>query len=322
MIVSSGFLLNNLKADNATFGTAFGTPDNANVKLILNFVILTVLLIATLTVSKKMGCQVGSFVQEWGKSIKKKAQGYAGKVIKRGGQRVVGAAAEGMLKNEKVMAIANRIPLATRGLARASSWQEKQKAEKKKEYEKTYKGYSNAGLAAMAKREKFGATEIGLETVGQGPRITEDKKKVLQGIIDKKREDDKKKDLVKEENKRLEEIKSELEKIEAKMPGITTDKREEYETKIVEKDSDIMKYQGDKSDEATKMRTGFLIEKDKMEKTLKKIDNFNKEMKEIREKKEKRREAEGLEERIGKIEKSAQEKAGAKPEEKKEEKAA
>ncbi|MFH1325914.1 MAG: hypothetical protein ABIH48_00400, partial [Candidatus Falkowbacteria bacterium] len=148
-IVSSGFILKDLNLDTETFSAALGSPSSANVKLILNFAILIILTIATLTVSKKMGCQVGSFVQEWGKTLKKKAQGYAGKVIKRGGQRAVGAAAEGMLKNEKVMAIANRLPFATRGLAKASSWQEKQKAEKKKEYEKTYKGYSDAGLAAM-----------------------------------------------------------------------------------------------------------------------------------------------------------------------------
>ncbi|MFH1956816.1 MAG: hypothetical protein ABIJ28_04170 [Patescibacteria group bacterium] len=322
-IVSSGFLLNDLNTMNTeTFSGALGSPTGDNVKLILNFAILIILTIATLTVSKKMGCQVGSFVQEWGKTLKKKAQGYAGKVIKRGGQRAVGAAAEGMLKNEKVMAIANRIPLATRGLARASSWQEKQKIEKKKEYEKTYKGYSDAGLAAMAKREKFGATEIGLETVGQGPRLTEPKMKVIQELVKKKEQDAKKKALKAERTEfdetRMKQIEEELKKAGEIESGKTKNREEAMEDELIKLEAKINGLQGDNSDQAKEERIEFFIQKHKLQKSLKNLEKLRNEKETIKDRQEQRIEREELGSKIAEIDK----KAGAKPEEKKEEKKA
>ena len=82
-IVSKGTILEQLKADNQSFGTAFGSPNDANVKLILNFAILIVLLIASLIVAQRMGAVGAGTVQSWGKAAGKWGRGVAGRATRR-----------------------------------------------------------------------------------------------------------------------------------------------------------------------------------------------------------------------------------------------
>lgn len=169
-----------------------------DVNIIVYYIILIGLMIGSLIIAQRIGAVGSETMMKWGKDAKKWGQGYAGKISKRG----AGYLAEKSIDEKswinrktggKFAKTLNIMPGATRGLARVSSWREQQIKEKEKKYAKTYGSYSPAGLAAMAKREKFGATEIGLATIGQGPRITEAKMGAIKKIQKEKQEEAKKK---------------------------------------------------------------------------------------------------------------------------------
>ncbi|MBU3925590.1 hypothetical protein KJ763_00260 [Patescibacteria group bacterium] len=309
-ITSSGSILKDLAVNNATFGTAIGSPNDANVRLILNFGILIVLTLACLVISRQMGCGLGQTVMKLAKTARNKAQGYAGRISRGGAGYVAEKALQkaqekpqgGFAKSLRV------VPGVTRGLARMSSWKEQQTKEKEKKYGKIYGSYSQAGLKAM---------ESG------GPILSKTKKEEIQKIITKKTMDEEKKIAKKEkitfDENRMKQIEEELKKIEKAREGITNPERKTiYEERVINLDAEISSLQGSQSPEDKNKIVQIVIEKRKLEEALKKVENFNKEKEAIKERQEKRIETEEMYSKIAEVEK----KAGAKSEEKKEEKPA
>lgn len=195
MIVSSPGFVNITDSDDASFALAL-SGQSSHFGIIFSYILVIGLLIGSLLVAKEMGAYGADTAIKLGKSAKKWGQGYAGKISKRG----AGYLAEKSIDEKswinrktggKFAQSLNLMPGATRGLARASSWREQQIKEKQKKYAKIYGSYSPAGLAAMTQRE-FGAAEIGLATIGQGPRITEAKRKAIEDVKKEKREKAKK----------------------------------------------------------------------------------------------------------------------------------
>lgn len=172
-IISSKAILTGIEKDNETLSSAIMSPAS-NVNLILKFVIMIILMLASLVIAKQMGAVGASTMQSWGQSAKKWGQAKAGRISRRG----AGWAAErAMDEKSKInqwtggrMAAFSKLPVIGRGFAKVSSLREKENAKQKKEWEKQYGGYSEIGLAGMLKDQTLSDT----------------KRKVIQGVLDKK----------------------------------------------------------------------------------------------------------------------------------------
>lgn len=159
-IISSKAILTGIDKDNETLSSAIMNPAS-NVNLILKFVIMIILMLASLVIAKQMGAVGASTMQSWGQSAKKWGQAKAGRISRKG----AGWAAEkAMDKESKInqwtggrMAAFSKLPIIGRGFAKVSSLREKENIKQKKEWEKQYGGYSEAGLNAMLRSPMFGA---------------------------------------------------------------------------------------------------------------------------------------------------------------------
>ncbi len=153
-IIGEGSLLKQLGADNVAFSTAFGSPNDANVKLVLNFVILITLTIACLIVAKQMGAYGADSVMKWGQSARKWGQGYAGRVTNRYAAPVAERLASGTEKTKLGRVIGSglrKVPLATMGLARAGTLGKPEIGK----YERQYSSYSSAALENIKKSPRL-----------------------------------------------------------------------------------------------------------------------------------------------------------------------
>ena len=130
----------------------------------IHFAVLSVLMMACLIVAKQMGAYGAGTAEKWGTIARKWGQGKAKRYSMRGAgfasEKALSHAydtdEEGKYKNKWFGAVLRggfKIPTATRGAARMSSWRERQIEETKKKREKTYGSYSEAGLAALNARK-------------------------------------------------------------------------------------------------------------------------------------------------------------------------
>ncbi|MEK7133242.1 MAG: type IV secretion system protein [Patescibacteria group bacterium] len=167
-----------LDVSDNNFAAAFASGLENALGVVLNFVLLIGLMVGSLIISKNLACAGGSQALAAAAWTKGKVQGYA----KHYGKRGAGWLAEKGMKEAKemeekggvrggIMKYAGRIPGVGRGLAALSGEREKELAAKRKQYEKQYKGYSEAGL----------------ETMLESPIITSGKRKVIGSILTERR---------------------------------------------------------------------------------------------------------------------------------------
>ncbi len=131
------------------------------IKFSLNFVIIAIILIASIIVAKKLGAVGADATQKGLKRAGKKAQGYAGRISRKYGTMAVGRASEGLLKTG-----AGRLPVVGRGLAKLSGMEGERRKKQVAGYEKGYSNYSPAGLNALKNDPTiFGARREALNNV-------------------------------------------------------------------------------------------------------------------------------------------------------------
>lgn len=276
VMLSSG----NSASMNGSFSTAFTSNDHSSLGIIFNFIILIGLMLGSLIVAQSMGAGGSKAMVGWGNKMKGKAQGYAGKIAKRGATSMAGGLAEKALGSEGAMKVLGRIPLATRGLAKMSSMRNKQNKDKEKEYEKNYSLYTDAGIAGMLR----------------DPMITGAKRKEILGIQNKRKEDYLKKE---ERKKNITEEDNEYKEIQSKLPENVGKYTEDKENEIIAMEAEISGLEGRTSGRAMERRIELNIKKKQTEKEIKKVEKMTARKKEIEQSKEKR----NLEERIEKAEK-------------------
>jgi len=169
---------------NSLFKKYLGLPDNKGItdmlidaqnktnwdnlaKFVIQFVIIAIMLIASIVVAKQMGAIGADAAQKGVSKGLRKAQGYAGRISRR----VAGLGAEGLLTTEMPgLRHIRNIPLVGRGLAGVSALREKQLQAKERELEKSYGTYSTAGL----------------ETLKKSPLTTERRRKVIEKVLAKR----------------------------------------------------------------------------------------------------------------------------------------
>lgn len=125
-------------------GALTGNPSEFGI--IFSYILIIGLLLGSLIVAKEMGAYGADTVQKWGKDARKWGQGYAGRISKRYTAPVAERLASGTEKTGWGRVVGSglrKVPLATKGLAKAGTWD---KPEIKK-YEKQYSSYSPAALA-------------------------------------------------------------------------------------------------------------------------------------------------------------------------------
>ncbi len=117
-----------------------------NISLIMQFILVIVMLCASLVIAKKMGAVGAETAISWGKSAAKRAQGYAGGIARYGGRygrRMAAPAAEKIAGGTgKISGALRRIPGVTRGLGRLAG----QTRAEVGNYEKQYESYSDTTL--------------------------------------------------------------------------------------------------------------------------------------------------------------------------------
>ena len=147
-LVVQGSVIKQAVLDNYSLGSGLADPDPANVKLILNFVVVITLMLATLTIAKMLGGASAETGLAWAEKAKKWGQGYAGRVSKRYAAPLARRAIE---SEGRVARTLRKVPFAPRRLAKLSL---ADKAEISK-YEKMYSSYSPQALAAIKREPKF-----------------------------------------------------------------------------------------------------------------------------------------------------------------------
>jgi len=269
------------------------------------FVILIGFMLGSLIVAKSMGAHGSKMVEGWGKTLKKEGQGYAGTVGKRWTAPAAKRLAEGTEKTRAGRIIGaglRRIPLATKGLAKAGTLDRPEV----KKYEKKYDQYERATLDNILMNPKRNL-------------INRAEREALEKVIEKKKKEDvkkkEKKDNIEGEADRLKVIEKELLKAEMVVPGGSKTVEETYEAELLSNKSRLMALQGNPSEGAHKDRAELLIKEKKIEKKIKNIENLRKEKITINEKQEKRKEMEGLEDRLSKTEKGLKDAGDKKPSE-------
>lgn len=287
-IVAKGEILKQLGAENATFGTAFGSPNNANVNLILNFIILIVLMVACLIIAKQMGAYGAGTVMKWGQSAKKWGQGYAGRVGKRYVGRAATAAEGALEKGEgKFAKTLKAMPFLQRGLAGVAQLKKKEVGK----YEKQYEKYDLTTLEQL--QGKRGTTPEAREAMGK--------------LITKKRAQEAKKEDVKKENERYDKIVGTKEKnyedgeLPYKEAWYEKDKQRKIGLEVELKSNELKMAQNPSDEELQKKRIQLAIEKDQIEERIKDVNQMREEKKKTEENRARRREIEGLEEEIAKV---------------------
>ena len=174
-IITQGSLINQAITDNYSLGSGLADPDPANVKLILNFVLIIVLMLATLTIAKTLGGASAATGMKWANSAKKWGQGYAGKVSKRYTAPMAKQLIEGEGKFARTL---RKVPLAPRLLAKASV---ADKPEISK-YEKQYASYGPKAFAAIQGEQKWAlnrAQLAAIEKVKDKNKKEADRKEIL-----------------------------------------------------------------------------------------------------------------------------------------------
>jgi len=289
-----------------------------SINTLVYFIILIGLMVGSLIVAKSMGAVGASTVMKWGDTARKWGQGYAGKKTKHGAgfiaEKTLSYAnekdKEGKFKNPKISGAMRRIPLAGRGLAKASSWREQQLKTKEDKYKKQYGSYSEAGLAT-ASGIQDGLTARTLKEFG----MKNVKGSAIGSVLEKKENErqakERKRKNIENENRESEEIKGrmtnplnplkdkgtaelrgELVKIEAELAGLTN-----ISAEAIKKDPSLQQTQ----DDINKKRTEFWVKKD----VIKQEKEDRERLREIEENQERRIETEKIEERVSKVESSS-----------------
>ncbi len=125
-------------------GMITNNGQNVNINLIMQFVILIILMIASLTIAKQMGGAAASHGIKMASDAKKWGQGYAGRVSKRYTAPVAKKLVESQGKFAKTI---RKVPLVTERLAKASIADQPEISKYKSQYEK----YSPATRASIEK---------------------------------------------------------------------------------------------------------------------------------------------------------------------------
>jgi len=171
--------------DMTVAATTEGSSDWTNIfKLFTQFIIIAILLCASLVVAKKMGAIGADAAQKGVSKGLRKAQGYAGKIGRNLGTRGAGYVSEKMLESKgRVAGALKSLPLVSRGLARVSGLEEDRRKKQVEKYQKGYGSYSKAGLEALEKDPTiFGAKRKALEKVLE-TRKPEEKEKQRQKTV-------------------------------------------------------------------------------------------------------------------------------------------
>jgi hypothetical protein len=147
-IIDSGFLNNMVTSIDVGGGVSEGFKKTFSTFAVVSiqFVFLGALMIACLTIAKQMGAAGATIMQSWGQGAKKWGQGYAGRIGKRYTAPVAERLATGTEKTGWGRVVGSglrKMPLATKGLAKAGTWDK----EEIKKYEEQYSSYSPAALA-------------------------------------------------------------------------------------------------------------------------------------------------------------------------------
>ncbi len=147
-IITQGGIIRQAIMDNYSLGSGLADPDPVNVKLILNFVLIIVLMLATLTIAKTLGGASAETGLKWANNAKKWGKGYAGRVSKRYTAPAARQLIEGKGRFARTL---RKVPLAPRVLAKASVADEPEISK----YMKQYSSYSPAALAAIRREPKI-----------------------------------------------------------------------------------------------------------------------------------------------------------------------
>jgi len=298
MMINKGFLQSLFEsAGRNTSGlTGFQAFFASIIIILLNFTVLAVLMIACLIVAQKLGAVGASTAMSWGKGAAKWGQGVAGRYSKRGAGWAAGKALdEQSWINKKtggrVAAFAGA-PVIGRGFAKVAGMKKEVEDKQRKEYEKQYGSYTDAGLAALA-RDK---------TIISGP-----KKQAIRNVMDKRRTEAAKKENIEEEKKKYEKIERELPQMREWNKG---DKTRNTELEVELKANELQMAQNPTDEGLKKQRIQILIQKEQVVERIKEVEKMETEKQKIEENRARRREFESLEERLGKVEATAGEKKG------------
>lgn len=150
----------------AAGGATGNSVDWGTAAFILQFVIIMIVLCASIIVAKQMSAFGAESAISGLKKAGAKLQGYAGKYTRRG----AGWAAEKTLQSAEAGGKLGRamtfLPGTSRALGRASMWREKQLKEKRGKYEKLYSNYSDAGLESLKRSPTtFGRRKEVIESI-------------------------------------------------------------------------------------------------------------------------------------------------------------
>lgn len=273
-LVAEGNILGKTGASSESIAGSFVDPNASNVSIIFNFVIVIIFMLSCLMIANEMGAKGAGMVQGWGNKARGWATGKASKYSRRG----AGAVAEGMLDekswiNKKTGGWAGRIasfPIIGRGFAKVSSMKKSVDDKQRKEYEKQYDSYSDAGLAALMKDKTI---------------ISKTKKDALKNIMDKRAERDKKKKERKEDKARYEKLtkvneltgKNEVESLEEK---VAEDKPKEMDIQLK---LSILK-QELPSEENLKKQQQHVIELEQIKERREELKDMKEELKKLKDK--------------------------------------
>lgn len=223
MLINSSFLKDSMDLAATTFDQTNGVLNSTEqaFKLILmtiiQFIILGAFMLGSLVVAKKMAATgtygITAYADKAGKWVQGKAKRYS--------QRGAGYLAEKTLQSDSGIAkFARSIPLASRSLAKVSSWREKQMKDRNKAYAKDYGSYSEAGLEAMSKDPTlFDSKRKAIEkSIAQ--KTTEKEQKRLREEEDKQYEENIKPENIEKRKKDTEAYKTRIANIEAEAPTL------------------------------------------------------------------------------------------------------
>ncbi|MEK7122081.1 MAG: type IV secretion system protein [Patescibacteria group bacterium] len=315
-----------LDVSDNNFAAAFASGLENALGVVLNFVLLIGLMVGSLIISKNLACAGGGYALTAAGWTRGKIQGYA----KRG----AGRAAEWGMKEAKemeekggvrggIMKYARRIPGVGHGLAALSGEREKELAAKRKQYEKQYKGYSEAGL----------------ETMLESPIITSGKRKVIGSILTERRvkeeadarekaieakEDTEYQEIAGEERTIKDDITGESKKI--RVGGKLKEINDQLNKIMEETNQDINTYldgikaelenlRGIDSGRASTKREELIHQQGKINRLTEDKVKLGTRKEQLEEKQRSRTEKKKLEARLGKIEEKSEEKPKEKPKE-------
>lgn len=225
-IIDSGFLNNMVTSIDVGGGVSEGFKETFSTFAVVSiqFVFLGALMIACLVIAKQMGAYGATTMQSWGQSARKWGQGYAGRIGKRYTAPVAERLASGTEKTGWGRVVGSglrKVPLATKGLAKAGTW-DKKETEK---YEKQYSSYSPAALANIKASPRLNLLNRTQKQAIENIEKKRKKKAEEDGILKTGTSIDKVKVLAKREKEAREEAESKLKAEKAApKPKETTEK--------------------------------------------------------------------------------------------------